>query len=151
MAPKWWKSKILAIKPRIYPLSIDAKQLVDKTFNKMYNFDYLKFLSSYMSFRFPVFVVWKTIANVETKSQAVVDIHKPNNLIIHNAYSLPLQSEIIANVYGYTNLAMFNTTFFFYRSLLHPDYYYIFIVIIYWGYKIFQIPIMASINLVAYV
>lgn len=104
-----------------------------------------------MSFSFPVFVVWKTIANVERKSQAIVDIHKSNNLIIPNAYSLPLQSEIIANVYRYTNLAILNITFFFYRLLLHPDYYYVFIIIIYWRYKIFQIPIMASINLVVYV
>lgn len=44
-----------------------------------------------------------------------MDIEKLNNLVISNAYPLFLQSEIIANIQKYTNLAIFNAASFFYQ------------------------------------
>lgn len=43
-----------------------------------------------------------------------MDIRKLNNLKLPDAYLLPLQSEIIANVQGYTNLVVLDAASFFY-------------------------------------
>lgn len=62
-----------------------------------------------------------------------MDIQKLNDLVIPNAYPLPLQSEIIANVQGYTNLAVLDAASFFYQWLLHSDHCYIFTVVTHRG------------------
>lgn len=75
---------------------------------------YLKYTDTYTSFSFSVFVVWKIVADGERKSQAIVDIWKLNDLVIPDTYTLLLQSDIIANMQGCTNLAVLNITAFFY-------------------------------------
>ena len=69
-----WESKISSIKPKVYPLGIDNKRLVNKTFDKLQRLSRLKYTTSPTPFSFPVFVIWKTAANGEKKGQAVVDI-----------------------------------------------------------------------------
>lgn len=96
-------------------------------------------------------MVWKTTSNGERKGRAVVHIRKLNELVIPNAYPLPLQSEIIANVQGCTNLAMLDAASFFYQWLLHPNHRYMFTVVAHRGQETFQVPIMGYINSVAYV
>lgn len=109
-----WEAKVSAIKPRIYPLGNETCQLVDEMFDKMYRLGRLKFTSEHTPFSFPVFVVWKLDAEGKKKSRAVVDIQKLNEIILPDSYPLPLQSEIIANVWEYTNLAVLDATSFFY-------------------------------------
>lgn len=104
-----------------------------------------------MPFNFPVFAIWKMAANDEKKSQAIVDIRKLNNLVIPNAYPLPLQSEIIFNVQGYTYLAVLDAASFFYQWLLHPDHCYMFTVVTHQGQETFPVPIISYISFVAYV
>lgn len=45
----------------------------------------------------------------------MVDIQKLNELVLLDSYPLPLQSEIITNVQGYTNLVVLDAAFFFYQ------------------------------------
>lgn len=92
-----WESKVSAIKPRVYPLGINNKRLIDETFDELQRLGHLKYIICPTPFSFPVFVIWKTAANSKKKGQAVVDIRKLNNLVIPDAYPLPLESEIIAN------------------------------------------------------
>ena len=58
-----WETKVSAIKPRVYPLGINNKWLVDETFDKLQGLGRLKYTTSHMLFSFPVFVIWKTAAN----------------------------------------------------------------------------------------
>ena len=146
-----WETKVSAIKPRVYPLGINSQRLVDETFDELQCLGCLKYITSHMLFSFPVFVIWKTAANGEKKGQAVVDIRKLNDLVIPDTYPLPLQSEIIANVQGYTNLAVLNVASFFYQWLLHPDYCYMLTVVTHRGEETFQVPIIDYINSVAYI
>lgn len=44
----------------------------------------------------------------------MVDIQKLNEMVLPDSYLLPLQSEIIANVQGYTNLVVLDAASFFY-------------------------------------
>lgn len=110
-----WETKVSTIKPRVYPLSIKAKRLVDETFDKMQYLGHLKYTTSHTPFSFPVSIVYKTNAKRERKGRAVVDICKLNDLVIPNAYPLSLQSDIIASVQGCTNLAILDAALFFYQ------------------------------------
>ena len=142
--------RVSAIKLRVYPLGNDAWKLVDDTFNEMHKQGRLEFTTDLTPFSFPVFVVWKSDSDGKKKGRAVVDIRKLNNLVIPDSYPLPLQSEIIANVQGCTNLAVLDAASFFYQWHLHPDHRFIFTVVTHRGQETFQVPIMSYINLVAY-
>ena len=93
-----WEAKVLAIKPRVYPLGNDARGLIDDTFNELHQQGRMKFTSDPMPFSFPVFVVWKSDSEGKKKGRAVVDIGKLNDLVLPDSYPLSRQSEIIANV-----------------------------------------------------
>ncbi len=67
----------------------------------------------------------------------MVDIRKLNDLVIPDAYSLPLQSDIIASVQGCTNLAVLDAASFFYQWLLYLDYQYMFTIVTYQGQETF--------------
>lgn len=146
-----WETKVSAIKPRVYLLGIKAKRLVNKTFDKMQRLSRLKYTTSYTSFSFPIFVVYKTNTKGEKKRYTVVNIRKLNDLVIPDAYPLPLQLNIIANVQRCINLAILDVALFFYQWLLHLDHQYMFTIITHQEQKIFQVPIMGYINLVVYV
>lgn len=68
-----------------------------------------------------------------------------------DSYSLLLQSEIIGNVQGCTNLAVLDAASFFYQWLRYPDYRFIFTVVTHRKQEAFQVPIMDYINSVAYI
>ena len=124
-----WETKTLAIKTRVYLLGIKAKRLVDERFDKMQRLSRLKYITSHTSFSFLMFVVYKTNAKKEKKGHTVVNIRKLNDLLISDAYSLPLQLDIISSVQEYTNLAVLNAASFFYHLLLDPDHWYMFNVV----------------------
>ena len=111
----------------------------------------MKFKSDPTPFSFSVFIIWKSDSEGKKKSRAVVDICKLNDLVLPNSYPLLLQSEIIANVQGCTNLAVLDAASFFYQWRLHADHRFMFTVVIHFGQKTFQVPIMGYINSVAYV
>lgn len=52
-----WESKVLAIKFKVYPLKNNFKQLVNKIFNKIQCFGYLKYIDVLISFSFLVFII----------------------------------------------------------------------------------------------
>lgn len=99
--------------------------------------DRLKYTTLYPSFNFPIFDVYKTNVKREKKKRAVVNICKLNDLVIPDAYPLPLQLDIIASVQRCTNIAVLDTITFFYEWLLHPYHWYIFMVVIYQGQETF--------------
>ncbi len=146
-----WESKVSSIKPRIYPLGNEARQVVDDRFDEMHRQGRLEYTTDPTPFSFPVFVIYKTDSHGKIKGRAVVDIWKLNDLVLPDSYSFPLQSEIIANVQGCTNLAVLDVASFFYQWRLHSDHRFIFTVIIHRGQETFLVPIMGYINSVAYV
>lgn len=146
-----WETKVSPIKPRVYPLGNDARQLIDDTFNEMHTQGRLEFTTRPTPFSFPVFVVRKSGSDGKKKGCAVMDIRKLNHLVLPDSYPLPLQSEIITNVQGYTNLAVLDAASFFYQWRLHSDHRFMFTVVTHCGQETFQVPIMSYINSVTYV
>lgn len=80
-----------------------------------------------------------------------MNIHKMNEMAFLDSYFFLRQLEIIVNIQSYINLAMLNTASIFYQQLLHLDYCFIFIVVTYYGQKIFQVPIIGQINSITYI
>lgn len=117
----------------------------------MHRLGRLEFTTEHTLFSFPVFVVWKANAEGKRKGRVVVDIRKLNEMVLPDLYPLPLQSEIIANVQGCTNLAVLDAASFFYQWRLQPDHRFMFTVVTYRGQETFQVPIIGYINSVAYV
>lgn len=146
-----WKAKVFAIKPRVYLLENEARLLVDETSDKIYCLGCLKVTTAHTPFSFPVLVISKTDAEGKKKSRAVVGIQKLNEIVLPDSYPLLLLSEMIANVQRCTNLAILDAASFFYQWLLHPDYCFMFTVVIHQGQETFQVPIMGYIKSVAYV
>ncbi len=124
-----WESKVSAIKPQIYPLDNEARRVVDDTFDEMHKQGRLRYTTDPTSFSFPVFVVFKTDHQGRRNGRAVVDIRRLNELVLPDSYPFSLQSEIIANVQGCTNLAVLDAASFFYEWRLHPDHRFMFTVI----------------------
>lgn len=132
-----WESKVSSIKPKVYLLGNNNWRIVDDNFDKMHKQGRLEFTTESTPFSFPVFVVWKADAEGNKKGRAVVDIQKLNKLVFPHSYSLSLQSEIIGNVQGCTNLAVFDTASFFDQWRLYPDHRFMFTVVTHRGQETF--------------
>lgn len=72
-------------------------------------------------------------------------------MMLPNFYFLLLYSEIITNVWGYTNLVVWDAISFCFQWLFHPNHFFMFIIVTYRDQKIFEVPIMSYINFVTYV
>ena len=127
-----WESKVSG-KAKIYPLGIKDREVVDKTFDEIYCQDRLQFTTQPTPFSYPVFMVWKTLPDGSRKGRAVVNIRGLNNLILPDAYPLPLQLDIIASMHGCTHISVLNASSFFYQWRLHPDYWHMVTVVTHRG------------------
>lgn len=145
------QARLADIKPRVYLFGVEARALVDKTFNKLQQQGCLVYIQGLTLFNFSIFVIWILRPNRIMKGQAVLDIKRLNKLVVSDTYTLILQSNIIASVRGCTHLAILDTASFFYQQRLHPDFDYIFTLVAHCGQEIFQVPIIGYINSIAYV
>lgn len=128
-----------------------AQRVIDNTFDEMHKQGHLEYTIDPTPFSFLVFVIYKTDSHGKRKSRAVFDIRKLNDLVLPDSYPLFLQSEIIANVQRYTNLAVLDAASFFYQWRLYPDQRFMFTVITHRSQETFQVPIIGYINSVVYV
>ena len=69
-----------------------------------------------------MFVTWKTLPSRERKDRVVIDIQELNKMALANAYSIPLQTQVIALVAGSKYISMVDATVFFYQfEVAKPD------------------------------
>lgn len=145
-----WKDKI-SEKIKVYPVGTRDRQCMDKMFDKLHNQGYLEWTKASTPFSFPVFVIWKTDQDNKPKGQSVVDIQSLNDILIPDAYPLPAQSKIIANLQGCTNISVLDAASFFYQWQVHPDYHHMLTIVTYCGQETFNVPVMGCKNSVAYI
>lgn len=93
-----WQSRLASIKPKVYSLGKKSNKLVNKIFDELQRQGRLVYTKIHTPFNFSVLVVWKPGADKKKKGQAVIDIRRLNELVVPDAYPLPLQANIIANV-----------------------------------------------------
>ena len=92
-----WETKVSGC-AKVYPLGLRNKQVVDNTFDGLHTQGRPKWTTQSTPFSYPVFVVWKDLPGGERKGRAVVDIRGLNELIVPDAYPVPLQADVIATL-----------------------------------------------------
>lgn len=140
-----WESKITG-RPKVYPLGIKDRAIVDEVFDKLQAQGRLEFTKQPTPFCFPVFVVHKG-----NHGRPVVDIRQLNQVSIRDAYPLPPQSEIIALIAGCPYVTCVDGASFFYQWRVHPSDRYKQTVVTHRGQETFNVPLMGYCNSPAYV
>lgn len=144
-----WESKVTG-RSKIYLFGLEDRKLVDKTFNEMHEKGRLKWTDVQTPFFYPVFVVWRTINGVR-KGRAVVDIRGLNDLIIPDAYPVPLQEETINDLHGCTHLSILDAMSFFYQWRVHSEDTFKLTIVTHRGQETSLVSVMGCRNLIAYV
>ena len=145
-----WEQKIPKT-PRVYPLSNDAKNVVDKVFDKLHSQKRLGWTSGSTPFSFPVFVMWKTLPDGSRKGRPVIDIRGLNAVTLPDVYPLPLQSDLIAAVKDCGYISVIDCASFFYQWRVHPEDRHKLTVISHRGQETFNVAVMGFKNSPAYV
>ena len=140
-----WESKITG-KPKVYPLGVRDRAVVDKVFDKLQAQGRLEYTKQPTPFCFPVFVVRKG-----DEGRPVVDIRALNQVTIRDAYPLPPQSEVIGLVSGCLYVTCVDGASFFYQWRAHPEDRWKLTVVTHRGQETFNVPMMGYCNSPAYV
>ena len=145
-----WQTKVSG-KAKVYPLGVQDREVVDKTFDEMHRQGRLDWTKEQTPFSYPVFVVWKTLADGSRKGRAVVDIRGLNSLIVPDAYPVPLQAEIIGSLVGCSHISVLDASSFFYQWRVHPKDRHMLTIVTHRGQETFNVPVMGCMNSIAYV
>lgn len=100
---------------KVYPLERDVKEVVDKTFNKLYEQGRLSWTTKSTLFSYSVFVVWKAMPDGTRKGRAVVDIRGLNSITQANLYPLLLQADLISSIKDCRYITVVDYASFFYQ------------------------------------
>ena len=102
-------------KVKIYPLRTKNKAVVNETFNKLHDQGWITWTANSTPFTFPAFIVWKPGSNSEKKGRVIIDIHHLNQIVLNDAYPLPLQADIIAATKDCAFISVVDCASFFYQ------------------------------------
>ena len=145
-----WESKITG-KPKVYPLGIKDRVIVDEVFDKLQSQGRLEFTKQPTPFCFPMFVVHKVLADGTNYERPVVDIRRLNQVFIRDAYPLPPQAEIISLIADCPYVTCVDGASFFYQWRVHSSDRYKQTVVTHRGQETFNVPLMGYCNSPAYV
>jgi hypothetical protein len=101
-----------------YKVPSNERVIIDTALNKFHNQDKFEWTIKSISYIFPIFVVWRTLYKngiLIRKNLAVIDIRKFNKIVISDAYSISLQSDIIKIIFDCKYISVINETDFFYQ------------------------------------
>ena len=111
-----WKSKIID-KVKIYSLNVKDRALINKIFDELHVVDKMSWTIKSTFFFYSIFCVWKSDVDDDDlqKSRSIINIKNLNVIIQSNAYSLPLQNEIIVVVRDCFYIFVIDCFVFFYQ------------------------------------
>lgn len=89
---------------KVYPLGQKDREVVDVTFDKLQQQGKLSFTTQPTPYSWPCFVVWRDTPQGR-KGRVVIDIRGLNAITENDGYPLPLQSDIIALIAGYSYIS----------------------------------------------
>ena len=148
----WDPSKVTA---KIYSTTEKDCDEIDKAFNKLHKQNWMKFFNELISFAYPVFVVWCTIAKEDSstvcKARVVVNIHSLNKIILPDSYLLLQQSDIISAVRDCFYILTMNEVIFFYQWLMFQKDCHKLTVTTHQNLKHFNVAVMRFWNFFSYV
>lgn len=102
---------------KVYPVGHRDREVIDATFDKLHEQGKMRWSTQPTPFSYPVFVVWKDTPNGR-KGRVVVDIRELNKITENDTYPLPLQSEIISLLLGYSYLSTIDAVGWFHQFLV---------------------------------
>lgn len=99
---------------RVYPLGQKYRDVVDSTFDKLRAQGKMHFTTQPTPWSYPVFVVWRDTSQGR-EGRAVIAIRGMNDIAFNDIYPLPLQSDIIASVAGYSFISTVDAVGWFHQ------------------------------------
>ena len=102
-----WKEKFKAGNAKMYPLGPKDCKIVDTEFDQLHCQGRMDW-SGPMPFIYPCFVVWTTKLNGTRKRRTVVDIRSFNKITLLEAYLMPSQADILADLQEATHILIVN-------------------------------------------
>ena len=145
-----WRKIYKAKQAKIYSLNKKNKKMMNKKFNKYYEQEWLSWTKTETLFTFPVFVIWKMI-NDEKKNRMVIDIWTLNKIIMSDAYSLSLQTEIIVLLRSKKYILTIDCSKFFHQWRVKRDHRHRLTVSSHRNQKVWNVAIMKYKNSAVYV
>ena len=151
-----WQSSSAKLGHKVYPLTPEARKLVDEKFNHMHTQGKMSWTQEPTPFAFPVFVVYKTVyvgpdKIPKRKGRVVVDIRGLNKITISDNHPLPLQDDIVTSVQGCTFISVVDCSGQFHLFLVRRDHRQRFTVVSHRGSEHFNVAAMGFKNSVPYV
>lgn len=102
-------------------------------------------------FMYPCFVVWRNLPDGTRKGRVVVDIRALNSITVPDAYPVPSQTEILAELRGATYISTVDCAAFFHQWSVKPEHQHRLTVASHRGQERFNVAVMSYKNSVAYV
>lgn len=151
-----WQSSSAKLGNKVYPLTPEARALVDEKFDKMHAQGKMSWSEEPTPFAFPVFVVYKTVyvgpdKVPERKGRVVVDIRGLNKITISDSHPLPLQDDIVTAVQGCMFISVVDCSGQFHLFLVRRDHRQRFTIVSHRGSEHFNVAAMGFKNSVPYV
>lgn len=151
-----WQSSSAKLGNKVYPLTPEARALVDEKFDKMHAQGKMSWSEDPTPFAFPVFVVYKTVhvgpdKVPERKGRVVVDIRGLNKITVSDNGPLPLQDDIVTAVQGCMFISVVDCSGQFHLFLVRRDHRQRFTIVSHRGSEHFNVAAMGFKNSVPYV
>ena len=135
---------------RVYPLREKDRDVVNITFDNLYDKEKMVQTNYLTRFSYPVFVVWRDIPKGR-KGRVIVDIRNLNKITESDTYPMPLQADIVAVIAGYKYITVIDTSGYFYQFRVKLDNRHKLIVVSYKGQEQFNIAIIGYKGLLPYI
>ena len=145
-----WEIKYKPTRARIYPVNSADQKAIDEVFDKLHAQGRLAWTIEPTPFSFPCFVLWK-VHNGIRKARVVVDIRALNHITLHDAYPIPLQTDIINAIANCQYISVLDCASFFYQWPTATSDQHRLTVISHRGQETFLCPAMGFRNSVQYV
>ena len=147
-----WRELYKPGQARVYPVGQRDKEVIDREFDKLHQQGRMEWTTTATPFSFPCFVVWKDIpGNNERKGRVVVDIRALNKITMPDAYPVPSQAEVLAEVRNAAIISTVDAASFFYQWWVRRDHRHRLTVASHRGQESFRVPVMGYRNSPAYV
>ncbi len=147
-----WRELYKPGQARVYPLGDRDKEVIDREFDKLHDQGRMEWTTTATPFSFPCFVVWKDAsATAERKGRVVVDIRALNKITMPDAYPVPSQAEILAEVKDSAVISTVDAASFFYQWWVKKPHRHRLTVASHRGQESFRVPVMGYRNSPAYV
>jgi hypothetical protein len=111
---------------RVYKLGTEDQAVIDKEFDALHALGKMEWAPESTPYAYPVFVVWTTTHLMgkppTRRGRVVVDIRGLNKISEHDAYPMPLQSDILSKAQGCPYISVMDCTTFFHQwRIAIPD------------------------------